>query len=260
MKYSIKNLREDFKSDDQCLDYIFHSRHGEMAGWYRVSTKMTYVQGTTGKQISPLAGTIFQKSTTPLTLWFYAIYLFSISKNGIAAKELERQLGVTYKTAWRMCSQIRSLMADNSGKLSGTVEIDEAFVGNTPVLGAVERGGKVRTRVVDSANGGTIAAHVVTNIEGDAKLMSDNNKAYAWLDRHYDREAVTHSKGEFVRGDVHTNTMDAFWGQVKSSVEGTHHHVSAKHLQSYLNFFAFQHAHRKGDKHPFFILLDRACK
>lgn len=257
MKYTINQFKKDFPNDDVCLDYIFRTRFPEKTGYYRINTTKSY-SNAAGHHIFPLAGTIFEQSTTPLTLWFFAIYLFSTSKNGVSAAELQRQLGVTYKTAWRIASQIRKLMASDGDKLTGIVEIDEAHIGDAQVLGAVERGGNARAKVVEAVNGSTIGTHVVQNVAAGSKLMSDGANTYAWLDRHYERQAVNHSK-EYVNGDVHVNSMEAFWSQVKRSIAGTHHSVSVKHLQSYVDFFVFQHGARFSAVAPFWALLGRAC-
>lgn len=259
-KYTIKDFRKDFPTDDRCLEYLFKSRFPEAKGFSRESRTKRYTLNTGSESISPMAHTIFQDSSTPLTLWFHAIYLFSVSKNGVSAKELERQLGVTYKCAWRMAQQIRKLMEQGSDKLTGVVEIDEAFISKTPVVGAVSRSGKVRVKVVPRATGGSIAGHVFRNVSAESKLMSDKNQAYKYLDRHYARESVDHSKKEYTRGNVHTNTMDSFWGSVKRSIRGTHTFVSPKHLQSYLDFFSFHYECRNSSLHPFWVLLNRACR
>lgn len=137
MKYTIKNLRNDFPTDEACLDFIFKNRwpkgltcqNCESKDFYHVKGRKSYACKC-GYQASPTEGTIFHKSSTPLTLWFHAIFLMSQSKNGVAAKELERQLGVTYKCAWRMARQIRLLMTDDDGPLGGNeiVELDETYV------------------------------------------------------------------------------------------------------------------------------------
>jgi len=133
MKYNIKQFREEFPNDDVCLDYIFKAKHPDFVGkYYRVKGRSCYAN-VAGEHLYPLVGTIFEKSSTPLTLWFHAIYLFSASKYGVSAKELERQLGVTYKCAWRIARQIRSLMSDGSDKLTGEVEVDESYVGGKSI-------------------------------------------------------------------------------------------------------------------------------
>src|SRR3989344_6587845 len=152
MKYTITDFRKDFSNDTVCLDYIFAKRFPKAEGYYRINDRKCYSHKTTKHQIHPLAGTIFEKSSTPLTVWFEAIYLFSIAKNGVSAKELQRHFGVTYKTAWRIAHQIRRLMSNTGPKLSGLVEADETYMGGyrrggqggrgkTPVIGLVQRGG-----------------------------------------------------------------------------------------------------------------------
>lgn len=128
MKYTIKNFQKDFPNDDVCLDYIFKQKYPDTKQYYKVKGRKCYANPA-GEQIHPLAGTIFEKSSTSLTNWFYAVYLFSQSKNGVSAKELERQLGVTYKCAWRIAKKIRELMSGDGDPLTGTVEVDETYVG-----------------------------------------------------------------------------------------------------------------------------------
>lgn len=259
MKYTIKTFRKDFPNDDRCLEYIFKARFPNAKGFHREKNTKQYSHQSGYKKIAPMAGTIFENSSTPLTLWFHAMYMFSTSKNGVSAKELERQLGVTYKTAWRMAKAIRSLMQSGNDKLTGVVEIDESYIGKKPVLGAIERGGKVRTKVSENLTGPAITSHVVKQVSDNSHIMSDMNKSYAWLDRHYVRESVNHGK-EHVRGNVHINSMEAFWSQVKRSIAGTHHFVSPKHLQTYLDFFSFQHDYRASQVPLFLVLLGRACR
>jgi DNA-directed RNA polymerase subunit RPC12/RpoP len=115
MKYTIKDFKNDFPNDDVCLEYIFKRKFGQISDfnkYYRVKGRKCYAHSETGEQIHPLANTIFHKSSTPLTQWFFAIFLFSQSRNGVSSKELERALGVTYKCAYRMGQQIRKLMKD----------------------------------------------------------------------------------------------------------------------------------------------------
>jgi hypothetical protein len=160
-------------------------------------------------EIHPLKETIFEKSSTDLTLWFHAIFLFSISKNGVSAKELQRQLGVTYQCAWRMAKQIRSLMDQGSDPLTGTVEVDETYVSGRR-RGTAGRG---------------------------AKVMTDDCGGYKYIPRINDHSKMHHGREEYVRGSVHINTIEGFWGQFKRSVRRTYVHVSKKHMQAYLNEF-----------------------
>lgn len=233
MRYTIKQFNEEYPDDDTCLDAIFNERYGDVnicphcgvidTKFYRVTGRKCYACMHCGYQLHPLAETIFNKSSTPLKSWFYAIYLFSVSKNGVAAKELERHLGVTYKTAHRMARQIRSLMANTNPKISGNVEADETYIGGktnnkerfmnkTPVLGVVESRGEVRAKVVDGANASTALPFLRANVEANSAIITDDNRIYNRLKREYSHESVNHSQYEYVRGIIHTNTIEGFWG------------------------------------------------
>lgn len=270
MKYTIKNLRSDFPSDKACLDFIFKNRwprgltcqNCESKDFYHVKGRKSYACKC-GYQVSPTEGTIFHKSSTPLTLWFHAIFLMSQSKNGVAAKELERQLGVTYKCAWRMARQIRLLMTDDDGPLGGNeiVELDETYVGGkakgkrgrgaakkTPVFGAVERDGKIKTKVVLNVRKLTLMPLIKDMVANNSVIVTDESNSYNDVKKiGHLHESINHSKGQYVDGDVHTNTIEGFWSQFKRSVHGTYHSVSRKHLQLYLDEFSFRYSHRKSD-------------
>ena len=267
MKYNIKQLRQDFPDDKTCLDYIFTQKHPNLQDtYYKVKGRKCYANQE-GHQIHPLAGTIFHKSSTPLTLWFYAIYLFSQSKNGVSAKELERQLGVTYKCAWRIAKQIRSLMAQGGDMLTGTVEVDETYIGGkdkmedgrknkSAIMGMVERGGTIKAVVIPNRETHILLNHIKENISKDAVVMSDEYAAYKKLSKFgYESKRIKHGKKHWVRGNVHTNTIEGFWGQLKRSIRGTYHSVSKKHLQTYVDEFAFRYSHR--DVQIFQKLIER---
>lgn len=279
MRYTIKQFNEEYPDDNACLDAIFQERYGDVTicphcgvidtKFYRVSGRKCYACMHCGYQLHPLAETIFHKSSTPLKSWFYAIYLFSVSKNGVAAKELERHLGVTYKTAHRMARQIRSLMANTNPKISGNVEADETYMGGktnskerfknkTPILGVVERKGEVRAKVVDGANASTALPFLRANVEANSAIITDDSKIYHRLKREYPHESVNHSQFEYVRGIIHTNTIEGFWGQMKRSIDGTYHCVSPKYLQYYVNEFVFRYNLRGAVVYP--ALLELAAK
>ncbi|MCX6703057.1 MAG: IS1595 family transposase [Candidatus Wolfebacteria bacterium] len=163
--YSIRDFQKEFPDNNACIEYIFQkkfSNHTCSCGnkkFYRVKGRKTYACSC-GKQINPVAGTIFEKSSTPLTLWFFAIFLFSASRNGVSGKELQRQLGITYKCAWRIAKQIRALMANDGDMLSGTIEVDETYIGGkhkgdgnqfkdkSAIMGMVERDGRIKASVI----------------------------------------------------------------------------------------------------------------
>jgi transposase len=161
--------------------------------------------------------------------------LFSASKNGVSAKELERQLGVTYKCAWRMAKQIRSLMEQDSDPLTGTVEVDETYVGGrkkgvagrgakgkTSIVGLVERGGDVKAYATENVNSTTLTGLVYDHVQRDAKVMTDEFGGYTYVNLHNEPQTVAHGKKQYVRENVHTNTIEGFWSQLKRSVRGTY--------------------------------------
>ncbi len=255
MKYTIKEFRAEFGNEDVCLDYIFKAKFPDVKQYYRVKGRKCYANPA-GHQIHPLAGTIFAKSSTPLTVWLEAIFLFSIAKNGMSAKELQRHFGVTYKTAWRMGHEIRKLMEQDGSFLTGIVEVDETYFGKkgtnqtkfknkTALMGMVERKGRVRAHTISDRQTHILLGSIKANIGTDANIVTDEFRVYAKLPKMgYDHWKVRHGIKEYVRGNVHTNTIEGFWGQLKRSIRGTYHFVSAKHLQAYVDEFAFRYNQR----------------
>lgn len=266
---TISQFNERFPDDDACLSEIFQNRNEGVKAcpkcgvvgfhYYKVKKRKCYECKDCGNQLHPLAGTIFHKSATPLKLWFYAIFLFSKSKNGISAMELQRQLGVTYKTAWRMAKQIR-LLFENDEFLTGEVEMDETYIGGkrrmaqkfdnkTPVVGAVERKGEIVVKATQDASSTTLQRLLREHVQIGTTLYTDEWRGYTRAKRlGYIHNTVNHSKGEYVDGLSHTNTIEGFWSQLKRSLHGTYHFVSPKYLQSYLNEFAYRYNHRSSDR------------
>jgi transposase-like protein/ribosomal protein L37AE/L43A len=281
MKYTIKDFNSDFPSEDSCLDYIFNARYGKnyecpkchKTGFYRVSDRKCYACAWCGYQIHPLANTIFHKSSTNLQTWFHSIFLMSTSKNGVAAKEIERQTGVTYKTAWRMQRQIRMLMKADNNPLSGTVEIDDTYIGGrrpgkrgrgasgkTPVFGMVERKGKVKANVVNNLKKRTVEPLITNNIEKKSEVFTDEFLSYKDIKNYdLDHDVIKHKIKEYVRGKVHTNTIEGFWSQLKRSLHGTYHSVSPQHLQLYVDEFAYRYNHRKSETPLFYLLMNQVA-
>ena len=268
MKFTIKDFRKRFPNDDSCLEEIMQLRYGAVSTcpdcqkatkFHRVRGRRCYECQWCGYQVYPTEGTPFEKTTTPLSSWFYVIYLMTATRSGVSAKEVERQLGVTYKCAWRMCHQIRALMGSKgSGKLSGHVEIDETYSGGirkgkrgrgaegkTPVFGMVEREGEVRAQVVKNVRRATLFPIVEQNVEKGSRLTSDELRSYIGIDKAgYKHGTVNHSRKQFVHGIDHTQSIEGFWSRLKLSIRGTHVHVSAKHLQKYVDEFAFRYNNR----------------
>lgn len=275
MKYTVKDFSKQFKTDADCLEFIYRKRHPEGAlcpscqrkdMFYPNAGRKSY-SCACGFQISPTVGTIFHKSCTPLKSWFFAIFLMMTSKNGVAAKELQRQLGVTYKTAWRMAHQIRQLLKEGPLALSGVVEADETFIGGyrkhkkgvpsnkTPVFGMVERGGKIVAKVVPDVSAQSLLPQLEQHVVPQSKLITDEWHPYRRsVHRDFKHETVNHRKGEWVRAHVHTNSIEGFWSQLKRSIHGTFHSVSPQHLQKYVNEFSYRYNRRKSET-PMFLHL-----
>jgi transposase len=278
MKYTIKQFQKDFPDDEACLSYVFAHRFGEdypcpecgKTSWYKVTGRKAYACPS-GHFINPLADTIFHKSDTKLSLWFFAVYKFSNSRNGVSAKELERDLGVTYKTAWRIAKKIRSLMDTSEFKLSGTVEVDEAYMekmktphskGDIPkVLGMVQRQGGAKAIVMQKTGTFNTIPLIKSEVEAGSNLMTDMAAVYRGkkLDD-YNHNAVNHSAKQFVQGLIHTNTVEGFFSQIKRSIDGTYHRVSQKYLQSYLDEFSWRLSHARSGVPLFLLLLGRLCR
>jgi transposase-like protein len=289
---SVVEFWREFPDDAACLDRLWRERYapdGHHAHcpkcererkFHRTKTRASYTCDSCGHHLHPMKGTIFEKSTTSLQLWFYAMFLMASTRCGISAKQLERELGVTYKTAWRMFNKIRNeLMSDqDDGPLSGDVEVDETSWGGKPrkklrgyseaarfreakptVLGMVERGGKVRLRIIPSRRGPALSREVRAHINPESIIFTDDWQAYKPLRGEFlDHRIIDHSAGAYVEGDVYTNTIEGFFGNLETGMRGAHKAVSQKWLQSYLDEYAWRYNARREPLGMFEQLLRRA--
>jgi len=286
-RFTVKQFFKRFPSDDACLDAIKEKRMGgdrmvcakcqKEARFYRIEGRRAYACQFCGDHFYPCVGSPFEDSRTSLQTWFYAMYLFTTTRHGVPAKELERQLGVTYKTAWRMARILRELMGaqGGGGKLDGIVEMDEAYfggdkrdgktgraaTGKTILLGMIEREGRVRAVTVPNARTKSLRPLIEQHVSKDALLMTDELNSYRLLSREgWDHQTVHHAKREYARGIVHTQTIENFWGRLKASITGTHIHVSGKYLQVYAGEFAYRASQRHDPAGMFDRLLSAACQ
>ena len=273
--FSLVEFMREYPDDAACRDELWrdeyapdgHHAHCPKCDrerkFHRTKTRASYTCDTCGQHVHPMQGTIFEKSTTSLQLWFYAMYLMASTRCGISAKQLERELGVTYKTAHRMMKR-SDRVDDRRGRepLSGDVEIDEtlgsgsraarkltsrgrAFREAKPtVLGMVERGGRVRLRVIPSRRGPALSREVRANVNPSSIIFTDDWQAYKPLKREFlDHRVINHSAGQYVEGD-HTNTIEGFFGNLKTGMRGAYKKVSRRYLQSYLDEYAWRYNHR----------------
>ncbi|MCW5688491.1 MAG: IS1595 family transposase [Pseudolabrys sp.] len=285
--FSVRDFFKRFPDDEACLTHVMEVRHGmrhvcrkcgKEATFHRMTDRRAFACANCGDHLYPTAGTIFQDTRTPLQLWFYAIYLFVATRHGVSGKELQRTLGVTYKTAYRMGQQIRDLMAKADGfeMLRGHVEMDEAYVGGrrhggkrgrgaegkTIVFGMVERGGRLVAEVIPDVKQATLRNAVLRNVKEGATVSSDELVSYGLLEGDgYQHGHVRHGAKEWSYYDYrhgafhHTNTIESFWHLFKASVRSTHIHVSPKHMARYLREFTFRANHREMKNAMFDLLI-----
>ena len=266
--YTVFDFQRDYPDSDACLAKLMDLRVGLQSTcarceretrFHRIAKRRAYTCQFCGLHVYPCVGTIFERSRTPLRKWFYAIYLFASSRHGVPAKELERQLGVTYKCAWRMAHKIREFMADmDVGMLFGEVEIDESYIGGhrpgtpgrgaagkTIVLGMKQRGGAMKAFVIPDAKAATIQPLIDQSVESGSTIHTDEWWGYRLLTwRGYDHRKVAHGRGEYARDGIHTNSIENFWARLKLSIRGSHVHVSRQWLHNYVSEFAFRYNHR----------------
>jgi transposase len=269
MKITVKDFFKRFPDDDVCLQHVMTLRYGikrdctkcgQATEYYRLSNRPAYSCKLCGHHIYPCAGTPFERTRTPLQLWFYAMYLFTTTRHGVSAKELQRQLGVTYKTAWRIGHEIRKFMGtvDGDSGLSGHVEIDETYVGGrkhhgsaigrpgpgnnkVTVFGMVERDGDLMTYVVPNAKNETLLPIIEKNVAKGSDVSTDEAPGYRNLRKMgYRHGSVNHGREQWVDGKTHTNTIEGFWSHFKCSMRGTHRSISRQHMQKYLGEFEFR--------------------
>lgn len=283
-KFTFKDFLKRYPNDEACLKEIYENRFPQgvncvkckqLRQYYPLKGRTTFSCGFCGSQISPLTDTIFEKSAVSLRLWFYAMFLMIKTRSGISAKQLERELGVSYKTAHRMFKLIRTLMTEEPKMLDGIVEIDETFIGGKGknrakvwkngveekevVWGAVERKGKAIMKHVPDTKKYTLLRELKENVSTNAHIMSDEAPAYKHIYEYgyNNHHSVNHSMSEYGRGIVHNNTIEGVWSQLKRGLTGVYRHVSKEYLQDYANEYTFRYNYRNLGDGMFDLLLSR---
>jgi transposase-like protein/predicted RNA-binding Zn-ribbon protein involved in translation (DUF1610 family) len=282
---TLRQFQDRFPTEDSCLDHLFQVRFGtdfdcpkcgRPARYSRVKARRSYQCQWCAHQVYPTAGTPFDRTRTSLRDWFYVMFLFTTTRNGVAAKRVERELGVTYKTAWRMCHEIRKYMGalDSDDPLGGPgeiVQIDETFVGGklkgkgtgkgnylankSTVLGMLEKGGELITRVIPDTKRASLWPVICENVLPGSTIHTDQLGSYRGLQmRGFRHQTVNHNAGEYVSPyGCSVNNIEGYWAMLKRGINGTHIHVSAKHLAKYLGEFEY----RWNMRHAAHLMLDR---
>jgi transposase len=290
LRYTRNQFDAEFPNDDVCLETIKEQRFpGGVAPCkkcdkdrkhHRVTGRTAYACDHCGNHIYPLAGTIFEKSTTSLRVWFQAMYLMGSTRCGISAKQIQRETGVTYKTAWRMFRQIRTLLSEEITLEGSSVEMDETYFGGrrkgyrgrpgagdkkkSPIVGIAERTtgqGRVIAKATQSVNAETLTGMVKEYVLPESTVFTDDFSGYDRLKGHgFTHHRINHSAKVWVMGDIHTNTIEGFWSLVKRGIGGVYHAVSQKYLQSYLDEYTFRYNRRDQGNLIFTSILARVSE
>lgn len=282
---TILELLQSFPDEQTCINHLEQLRwNGNVVSPFDETSKVYKCKGNkyrcknTGKYFNVKTDTLFDNSKIKIQKWFLAIWLVTSHKKGISSLQLHRDIGVTQKTAWFMLQRIRNCFGfDNDSTLDNEVEIDETYVGGknknrhldkkvqgsqgrsakdkTPVVGMIERHGKVTAKKVDNVKAYTLTKEVISKVKETATVFTDEWLGYSALKRIYDHSVVKHNQGEYVNGRVHTNTIEGFWSLLKRGIVGIYHFTSKKHLQMYVDEFVFRYNSRKNTEGQRFNML-----
>jgi transposase-like protein len=290
LRYTIEDFNRQFPNDDACLEHLKEQRFPGGVAFcetcqkerkhHRINGRPVYSCDYCGTQISPMAGTIFEHSSTSLRLWYYSMYLMASTRCGISAKQIQRETGVTYKTAWRMFRQIRTLLSEDVQLEGEAVEMDETYFGGTrkygagrpmrgdkkktPIVGMAERKGRVLALVAPDIKGSTLLGYVRDYVMPKTMIFTDEYVSYDGIkhmkDKGYKHRRIKHSARVYVKGNVHTNTIEGFWSLVKRGIGGVYHQVSTKYLQTYLDEYSWRYNRRDQGNLLFTSLLKRVAE
>lgn len=279
---NLKDLFKHFNNEEVCREYLalqrwngrtvcpYCNHHRKI---YSIENGKRYKCSECKKKFSVTVGTVFEASNVPLQTWFACIYLVTAHKKGISSLQLHRDLGVTQKTAWFMLHRVREMLRKEAPQMmKTTIEIDETYMGGkeknkhgykrnqeskkikltgrslqskTPVLGILERQGEVFAKKVATTSHRYLIPVIQNTVAKDATIITDAFPVYQRLDVTYKHFIIDHSKGSYVHGSIHTNTIEGFWSLLKRGVIGIYHYVSYKHMNAYCNEFAYRYNTRK---------------
>ena len=279
---SLIDVVKFFSSEEKCIEYLEQIRwNGNVVSPFDSTSKVYkcskgYWCKNSNKSFNVKTKTIFENTKIPLQKWFMSIWLVTSHKKGISSIQLSKDINVTQKTSWFMLQRIRKCFGcENNYNLSNEVEVDETYIGGrernknnhtkgtqgrsiktkVPVLGMVERNGKLVSFVIQDTKSSTLTPLILKTIDSNTKIYTDEWKGYCNVHKYYHHESVKHKDNEFVKGKVYTNTIECFWGLLKRGLFGIYHNTSKKYLQMYVDEFVFKFNTRKVKDYERFVII-----